>query len=51
MELHVKDLVCHRGGVPVLAGVTFSLTDGQAEQVLDLRLCRRPHEKNLAHSQ
>lgn len=30
MELRVSDLVCHRGGVPVLAGVKFVLNAGQA---------------------
>lgn len=30
MRLEVRDLVCHRGGVPVLAGVSFVLEAGQA---------------------
>ncbi len=30
MHLTVRDLVCHRGGVPVLAGVSFAMTEGQA---------------------
>jgi heme exporter protein A len=30
LELRVSDLVCHRGGVPVLAGVKFVLNAGQA---------------------
>ena len=30
MELHVTDLACARGGLPVLEGVTFSLRTGRA---------------------
>ncbi|MDE3028774.1 MAG: ATP-binding cassette domain-containing protein, partial [Paracoccaceae bacterium] len=30
MELTVTDLACARGGVPVLEGVGFTLTSGQA---------------------
>lgn len=30
MELHVSDLSCARGGVPILEGVTFSVSSGEA---------------------
>lgn len=30
MELHVSDLMCSRGGIPVLSGISFALKPGQA---------------------